>query len=307
MRVLRMLALSLLVLLPSLGAAEVTPDTAGFTVRAILPDNQLQEQTYFSLLTQPGQTQTLAVEVENFDSEPLTLTIDVTDAYTSRHGLIAYGTQADQASETNALPDMLHLDLDPLSVGMDPGILFLEENQITVAPHATVRLPFRLSLPDTPIEGQLLGGIVLTKVDQAAEAEASSFAINSVFSYAIAVQLQAKDPVELPADFTLNGAAIESLAGYPALSLAVQNNAALVISGATLSVQAFSKGEQNLLIEKSQMRISMAPNSTMDYILPLGDDNPLPPGEYTIQMEITFAGQTYGLVTPLVVKDDSVL
>lgn len=301
-RMIRALALCLLLLAPSLAIAQDAPESAGYTVRAILPENQLEAQSYFSLLTQPGQTQTIEVEVENHQADPLTLKIEVTDAYTSRHGVIAYGASTDEP-RGQTLPDMLQLALNPLAVGTDPGLLFLQDDQLTIAPNAVVRIPFQLTMLDTPLEGQVLGGIVLTQADATSETEASSFAIRNVFSHAIAVQLQQQETQDMQPDFALDAAAMEQTAGYPALSLSLRNNMPLVISGATLNVRVFARDEQQALLEKSGLRISMAPDSAMDYIVPLGDDEALSPGTYNMQVEVTFAGWTQGLLIPLVVED----
>lgn len=301
-----MVALCFVVALSMTQSAKAAPTAPGYIVRAVLPENQLEPLSYFSLLTPPGHSQTLEVEVENHLSEPLTVHVAITDAQTTSGGVIVYDATPDaQAGPAQGLSTLLELDAENIQTGPDQPILSMEGNVLTLAPYAAARIPFRLRVPQEALEGQLLGGIVLTKQTDPAAPVQTSFAVQSVYSYAIAVQLQNKTETDIQADFTLQGAALGEQAGYPVLEVSVQNGAPLVVTGAQLRLRILPRGDGEPLLDKENGHVSMAPHSRMSYTISLGADEPLPPGEYDVLVDLTYQGHTTTMQTSLLVEDVS--
>ena len=70
-------------------AAAGQTDGIGYYVRAVLPDNQISNNlSYFDLRMQPGQSQTLEVEVVNESDKVITVDLAAVSASTNRNGII---------------------------------------------------------------------------------------------------------------------------------------------------------------------------------------------------------------------------
>lgn len=279
------LAVCLCAALPSLGSAEEATHPVGFTAKAILPDNQLGNGSYFNLLIGPSKQQTIEVQLDNHLSEPLTVSIAVYDAHTNQNGLIAYTGEVADAS--GAKPWAVSAIATPLGVPAADGTL-----RITLGPLESIRLPIALATPDMPLDGQTLGGIVITKVESAAEQENGAFAVRSTYSYAIALQLQSTQVLDTQPEVALLSAAKTSVVGWDALSVAIENRSPLVISGASIHLLVYPQGSEQPVLDITNTKVSMAPSSIMPYTAMLPEGKTLAPGQYTAQVDWTYGGET---------------
>lgn len=285
-----------------MAAAEDVMHPVGYTARAILPDSQLDSDAgYFNLLALPEQPQVLHVEVTNHLDEPITILVEVGDATTNQNGLIAYSGGARQE---NGLSSYLTLREEDLAIGPEEGILARDGMRFTLAPHATVRFPFDLLVPDALV-GQVLGGIVLSRIEEAPAADAgASMAIRSVYSYAIAVQLQSEEAPQVTPDFTLLSAEPSSVAGLDALATTLRNGAPVVAAGASLDLRVIAEGADTPLLDIEGVRVSMAPLSTMAFTRALPDGVALAPGRYTVYVDIALNGTQWSMQIPMDINPD---
>ena len=292
--------------IPTTGLSAEVDQQVGYSARAILPENQLEGVTgYFKLLTPSESSQIIEVEVSNHLAEPARISVAVTNAGTSPNGMITYaGTEQPGGAPLLNLKDLVSLRNDLLMVGPEEAIIALEGSEIILAPNVTVRLPFEVTVPHEKLLGQVLGGIVLIRLPMEEEStEASTMAIHSQYSYAIAVQLQAEEQQRNAPSFSLHGAVMTAVAGLDALQVNLHNDAPLVITGASLQVQVFAAGEATPAFEVSKDRIAMAPGSSMPFTSVLPDDLKLEPGEYTVKTEIVFDGEVWSENTTLSVAN----
>lgn len=280
--------LCLCIAVPALGEDMAASDPVGFTVKAILPENQLGDGGYFQLLVNPGVRQVIEVEIANHRDTPLIVDISVHDASTNANGLIAYGEDA-ASKQSPSVSSMTALRLDMLAG--NEGLLSSEDNMITIAPGAVVRVPLEITMTDVPLVGQLLGGIVVTKLDDEQPGE-GSFAVRSLYSYAIALQLQSEQDPAIAPSFSFASAQPGNIAGWNALVVTIENNAPLVVTGAQLSLRVYRQGETEPVMEAEKERIAMAPHTAMPYTLALPEGVTLAPGAYTVQIDWTYNGQT---------------
>ncbi len=102
----------------------------------------------------PGQTVQDGLSVSNEGTEPLQLTVYAADAFTTDGGRLDLRTQEHPAT----------------GVG---GWLDAERNQVSVAPGASVEVPFTITVPDDAVPGDHMGGIVtsLAVTEDGAEVE----------------------------------------------------------------------------------------------------------------------------------------
>ena len=78
---------------------------AGFTVQAVLPDNQINDRiSFYHLLVQPGGTQTVEVKIFNSSAEKQTYQVEVIRAATNKNGLITYDERDKPADKSMQMP-----------------------------------------------------------------------------------------------------------------------------------------------------------------------------------------------------------
>lgn len=282
--------------IPTTGLSAEVDQQVGYSARAILPENQLEGMTgYFNLLTPPESSQIIEVEVSNHLPEPARISVSVTNAGTSPNGLITYaGTERSGNTSFQNLKDLVTFRDDMLRTGPEEAVLALEGTDIILAPNATVKLPFEVTMPGENLSGQVLGGIVLIRLPEE-EPGASAMAIHSQYSYAIAVQLQAEEVQHAAPSFSLHSVEMTTVAGLDALQVNLHNDAPLVITGASLHVQVYAAGETNPVFEVTKDRLAMAPGSAMPFTNILPDGVTLEPGEYTVNTEIVFGGEAWNM------------
>lgn len=280
----------------------VASDVVGFAVHADLPEDQLTSSGYFHLLTAPGERRNLHVQVRNESPEEITVRVEINDAATTSGGAIVY-TGVGDGADTNAAPDTLTLrDVaafrgDLLEVGPDKPVRQVEDGLVTLAPYAHSAITIEITMPDAPLQGHLLGGIVISKLDQA-EPAGQAIEIRSVYSYAIAVQLQGEAEPGIAPDFALRGAHLATLAGFDALVASIDNLAPLVISGIRMQLMITPEGEGQPVWQYTTV-VSMSPDAGMDYAAVLNLDTPLAPGRYTVAAVLAYGDQVWTLQTPL--------
>ncbi|TPR55097.1 WxL protein peptidoglycan domain-containing protein, partial [Enterococcus sp. OL5] len=79
----------LLVLFPSAAQAE---ETLSFYVTPEFPESQIEGSTnYFDLNLGVGETEILALKLQNASSEPIQVQVTPHTAYTNVHGVVEYG------------------------------------------------------------------------------------------------------------------------------------------------------------------------------------------------------------------------
>lgn len=282
----------LMLMSASSGVGESTANPVGFTVKAILTGAQRRDVSYFDLIVAPATEHTIEIEVQNHLSEPLTLEITLNDATSNSNGLISYNEAADEKAEADGFAALADMALETLPVGEGEAILAVQENRIVLAAGASARIPVVITAPDEPIDGQLLGGIVVTRIDEDESEGASAMAVKSVYSYALAVQLQSDAQVDVEPAFSLNAVEASSIAGWPGLTVSIKNEAPLVVTGARMRLRLYAVGEGAPLLDEVRGPISMAPRSVLPYALVLPDGLTLAPGDYRLVVDWTYDDHT---------------
>lgn len=280
----------------SLAEERMSAGPIGFTAQAVFPENQLDGAGYFHLLALPASSQTIYVAVQNHTDAELRVHLGIHDAYTNAGGAISYTQDGGDILLLGNVPSITgiaNIRFDLLAENKMEGILDVKDDTITLAPGARVKVPVAIKLPKEPLEGHLLGGIVITKVDDEKESAEGAFAVRSIYRYAIALMLQAKEHITVAPDFSLGGVQLAETAGFPGLLVTLSNNAPLVVTNASMQMQVLARGGAQALADWAVDNIAMAPDSAMNYALSLPEDVTLPEGDYTARIAWTYGGQTW--------------
>src|SRR5690625_6060277 len=99
-------------------SATAKDDQVGYSVQALIPENQLDNKhSYFDLLMEPNQEQELEVIIYNNENEDIVVRITVHHASTNSNGLVVYEDQKEIDSSLEVpLQDILTLKEDQVVI-----------------------------------------------------------------------------------------------------------------------------------------------------------------------------------------------
>lgn len=288
----------LLILLLALGGAvaQARENPVGFFVRPLLPSNQTGDGVgYFSLLVKPGQEQTLQVLIKNLDSEEIQVSVEANTASTNQNGIIEYKHS---------------ITKDPSLVVDFEQCVTIDEPILTIPANGSATAEFHLQIPDDPFEGDILGGLLFTRVpdkaqngtetDEAVDGEVHrGLQIKNVFMYCVAVHLMEGE--QGAPNFEVTAARMGSAAGFPAMMLDIRNPQALIAGGIVMDVQVISESSGESVLSYTSS-IAMAPNTEMTYRKLLKDEPPLKTGDYRVEVKLSYDVQTWAFEVPLIAE-----
>lgn len=258
------------------GVAHVTKaEGMGYSVRAVIPDNQVdQSQTYFDLEVVPGGKQDLVLEIVSTSDQPLELMVEPHVATTNQNGELEYSVTPKTQDSS-----LLYPITDLLS----------GKQSVSVPPKETKHVTFHLTMPKESVKGKIVGGFSI--YDQKNEAEGQSSGkdevqINNIFSVVIGIQIREKEMAIQPR-MKLNGVKA-GLFNYRTAVLAnLQNPQPDFLGNVSIVASVKKKGNKKVLYEAEKKPIAFAPNSNFDFPISLNNQE-LAPGGY----ELTVTGQS---------------
>lgn len=248
-----------------------------FTVSANLPENQKENVTgYFHIALTPGQDQQLTVDITNTTNEVITVNPSLATATTNSNGVISYKKTSDINDES------LSIDFKAISS--------LSDTEIVLDSFETKTVTLFVELPETAIEGQILGGVSFEEKHSDQNEESSAMIVNR-FSYNIAVMIELGD--EMPEnELQLNEVFADQRSGFNFIEANLQNTAERMISSLAVEATIYRFGEETPLYISNRTGLKMAPNSNFNYGVDL-QQTPIQPGEYTIHLMIEADEKNY--------------
>lgn len=275
---LMMIALFALPLSAQAAGVESTSDI-GFYVRALIPDNQIDNTlTYFDLNMEPGQSQALEVEVVNETDQDIEVDVNTISASTNRNGVIDYKT-----------PEIRDKTLQhPFS-----ELSAVENNSILVPANGTSKAVVTVTMPEDSYDGVVLGGMVFTKAGDEQKmtqpGEATGMAVRNVYSYVVGVKLSETGAVVAP-DFEIEAVEAGSVNYKPAMIHHIRNKEAAIVKDMSLDV-AIKNADGKVMEQVERSGVDMAPNSVMP--LAVTTSGELAAGEYTSEVTIRHEGREW--------------
>nr|WP_260865590.1 DUF916 and DUF3324 domain-containing protein [Enterococcus casseliflavus] len=261
----------MLLLFPSIVQAE---ETLSFYVTPEFPESQIEESTsYFDLNLDAGETENLALKLQNASSEPIQVQVTPHTAYTNVHGVVEYGKDAQEPDNS------LLFSLDEL---IDPsGVIELAGNETK-----TITVP--LHMPEESFEGFLAGGLRITEVKEEQEKTTSNeegLAIKNEFAYVVGVVVSnSRDSVQ--PDLDLLAVFADQLNYRNVISATIQNFTPTFVNRMTVEATVQRIGEDEVLYEASEEMMQMAPNSHFDFPISLEGDR-FQSGDYVLNLKAT--------------------
>lgn len=255
---------------------------AGYAVQPILPDTQIEGITgYYDLLLQSKQEQTLEVRIYNRGDEDITVAVQANTAFTNANGVVEYSTRM--------------LERDPSMEFDFVNLVTVEEPTLLVPANGSATAPLIIQMPQDTITGELLGGIVVSKVrePQAAGVNADRQSeVRNEFAYVVAVRIREEETKIEPA-FEFVRATMEDIIGHPAMVLEIRNTQPILFPKLKMEVRVVGQKDHMQVLSFAN-EVSMAPNTTMPFMKDLTDEmKQLTSGAYDVHVFLTYQGQTW--------------
>lgn len=248
--------------------------TLNFYVTPEFPSSQIEgSRSYFDLNLAAGETETLALKLQNASSEPMQVQVTPHTAYTNVHGVVEYGKDAE-------VPD------SSLSYSLDE--LIDSPEVIDLAGNETKTIEVALHMPKESIKGFLAGGLRVSEVkeqEKEATPEGEGVAIKNEFAYVIGVVVSnSRDSVQ--PDLELLDVFADQLNYRNVISANLQNITPTFVNRLAVEATIQRAGENDVLYEANEEMMQMAPNSNFNFPISLEGDR-FQAGDYVLKLKAT--------------------
>lgn len=247
-------------------------ERVGFTVRAKLPDNQIDKtRSFFNLKVEPGLKQTLEVEVINTSQEDREVQVELNSAMTNANGVVDYSIQNVEYDQSLEIPIT--------------EMASLREDTVIVKAGQTASVFIELDVPEQSFPGIVLGGLTFSEANSSDSKDSTTEGVSLGSQYAYTIGLVLTEGEELEVD-NLNLLSVEPgvVEGRKVIQATIQNDQAKIIRGITVEAELFKAGSQDVLREHTDSNLEMAPNSNFPFAIPWGRQ-PLEQGDYLLKMK----------------------
>ncbi|MFR3685406.1 MAG: DUF916 and DUF3324 domain-containing protein [Enterococcus sp.] len=286
-RLLPILSVFVLILFPMTSFAEDAKESkgitenekrAGFTVQAVLPENQLNDRiSFYHLLMKPEQQQTIEVRVINNSEKKQTYKIEVINAATNKNGLITYDERDKKPDESMKLPIA--------------DVAKPKHKEASVDAFSEGKAEIELQMPAESFQGILLGGIRVSLKSDDTEEESKGMSVKNTYGYAIGLVLTEQDfaPIYGETELKLQKLQPEIDYGSKVLEASIQNPHPEAMQKLAAEGKIVRKGQKKTLADNKLENVKIAPNSVFPFQVDWGMQE-VAAGEYTFIGKIK--GQT---------------
>ena len=255
--------------------AATTP--SGFSIKAILPENQVSSASYFDLQLTPGEKQVIQLQVNNSEDKPIVANVELNPASTGLNGTIIY-----------SLPDVRD---ESMAVSIT-DIARVSEPVVEIPPHSSATVDVALSMTDRFIDGTILGGLRVTAEyppdalpAEEAPVDEEGVQISNKYAYVIGLKLR-QNETEVQPDFQLLSLAPRLVNHSVAVAMEIRNSEAAIAKDIRFSARIYKQGSDSVLKQLEKTTAEMAPNSACEFLVDW-ENRRISPGTYRalIRME----------------------
>lgn len=255
-------------------ANDEVQQAAGFTVKTIIPENQVDNRiNYFYLHVNPGDEQTLEVEISNNTDKKQSYKVQANQAVTNSNALVVYD-QPDVPIEKS------------LAVSI-PDIAEVEAKKVTVDGKSKGTARIKLKIPQEPtINGILLGGIHISLMNSEDDASKGT-SVSSTYGYAIGLIVTETPEAPLYGETGVELKSVEPILEYGSkvLQANVLNPNPEIIKDVSASGSISKKGSNKKIAKSSFKDGKIAPNSVLPFQVDWGKQD-VESGTYLFKGEL---------------------
>ncbi|GAB6516634.1 DUF916 and DUF3324 domain-containing protein [Bacillus thuringiensis] len=249
-----------------------------FAVTAVIPENQIDKnQTYFDLKMQPGQKQTIQVQMKNDTNKEVVVESFANTAITNSNGITDYSTVEPKTDSTLKYPFS--------KIAKMP-------KETKVPANSIVTVDINLEMPNESFDGVILGGLYFKeKEDENAKKKDEGVQIENKYAYAIGVVLKETD-AEVKPDMKLNEVKPTQINGRNVVTTNLQNVKPAMLKNLSVDAKVYKEKGTDILFEAKKENLRMAPNSNFDYAISW-ENKAFDPGTYRVEVKATDGDQKW--------------
>ncbi|MBJ7618541.1 DUF916 domain-containing protein [Weissella confusa] len=225
-----------------------------------VPSQRDKEESFFDLVLQPGQSETLTVQLQNPTKKDMVVDATVAPASTSDSGSVQYTNQ---------------VKLDP-SLAVNVKDLVEAPKKVTVPAGQTITYSAELTMPTTSLTGMTAGALIFAPEDSTKSSAGQGMGIINKFQYAVAVLARNENTTWDPA-LTIDGATAKNQEGATNIAVHLRNTAATYLNQLAVETTVSRNGKT---YSRSRDDMQMAPNSDFNFSVPLKDN--VTAGQYSV-------------------------
>ncbi len=256
-----------------------------FSVSLVPNEFQATENfDYFDLLMSPNEKTSVSLLITNTGSENIRVVVIPTNATTNQQGEISYSRiQSNTSKEAN----LLH-----------PFTSLVEKEQTSIIkPNESKSITFHLKTPETPFNGIILGGFVIS-IDEDFPITDNSKKEDMVFiknKYEIRKAIRIRENKrEVKPIISLGSIDFKSINNSPALTVDIRNEAAVMFGDISIESIIREKRSKKIIKQETITGLEMAPNSIFNF--PIFWSNQLiTKGDYRLNLKITSGSMMWNL------------
>lgn len=229
-----------------------------FTLKPILPRNQINNSSYFDLKMQPKQQETVNIQVFNMSSKDMTYQVAINPAQNSNRGQISYFAKIENKHLRHSMKNLITYP-----------------DKIVVKAQSSQKVPITIKMPAKEYDGEVLMGVNVRPVVKATENK-----ITSQYGYVIGLRLTENDhPVKRHIKITH-----VKVSTPKKILIGVKNPVFEAMGHVKYRVKVMNHAEK-AVYTKTFSEKQLAPQST--YQLPLNLKKALTSGTYYVNLTIT--------------------
>lgn len=255
-------------------------DSVGLRVSAVLPENQRNTgQSYFDLLVQPKDKQTLVVNLVNTTDKPQKVNTAVTPAKTNVNGVVEY------APSKNKLDKSVPFDLAKIAT---------LPSSVEIPANSTKKLEIQLDIPDKQWDGVVAGGISVTQAEASdnGDNKKSGVSVRNRYAYAIGVLLQTRQDPTVKEKLNLAKVTASQVDLRNAIISELHNTSETYLKKVAIKSKITRANSRKVLYESDKSDMKIAPNSIFNYPLSLKGHS-FKAGRYTMDMTVKSEKNTW--------------
>lgn len=254
---------------------------AGFTVQAVLPENQVNDRiSFYHLLVHPQQQQTIEVKILNNSEKKQTYKVEVINAATNRNGLITYDERDKKPDESMTLP---------ITKVATP-----KNKEVTVDAFSEGKAEVDIQAPTESFQGILLGGIRISLKSDVEEEDSKGMSVKNTYGYAVGLILTEEEsaPVYGETELKLQKVKPELDYGSKVLEASIQNPHPEAMQKLVAEGRIVRKGSEKTLAKHKIDSVKIAPNSIFPFQIDWGMQE-VSAGEYTFIGKVKGKSKTW--------------
>ncbi|MFJ7556985.1 DUF916 and DUF3324 domain-containing protein [Bacillus thuringiensis] len=248
-----------------------------FAVTAVIPENQVDKnQTYFDLKMEPGQKQTLQVQMKNDTDKEVEVETYANTAITNNNGITDYSVVNPEFDTTLKTPF---------------SKIAKVQKETKIPAKSTVVVNVNIEMPTESYDGVILGGLYFKEKEEEDKKKSEGVQIKNKYAYAIGVVLRETD-AEVKPDMKLNEVKPGQVNARNVVTANLQNIKPAMLKNLSVDAKVYTEKGKDILHETKKENLRMAPNSNFDYAISW-DNKALEPGTYRLEMKATDGDQKW--------------